>query len=199
MTERKPIALAPGVPALLPEHASLEDPVVDLRAACRAAVAGLGPRVQVVGGAGARIGHHLVREAGAVVWPHDLLPAERAVDLDAPTGDLDQPLWCGTDVLEEIGPPSGVLVVANGSAKRTEKAPGHFDDRAEAFDELLRELLVGPDPAALRAVDLDLAAELWADVEALPVLGSLLQPGAAVDVTYDDAPYGVQYWVISYR
>nr|WP_218910809.1 hypothetical protein [Nocardioides thalensis] len=181
----------------MPEHASLEDPVVDLRAACRAAVTGLGPRIQVVGGAGARVGHHLVRDAGAVVWPHDLVPAERAVDLDLPVDG--GPLWCGTDVLDEIGPPSGVLVVANGSAKRTEKAPGHFDERAEPFDELLRELLVGPDPAALRAVDLELAEELWADAEALPVLGSLLRPGTEVDVTYDGAPYGVQYWVISYR
>lgn len=192
-----PVVVVPGVPALLPEHASLEDPVVDLRAACRAAVAGLGPRVQVVGGAGARVGHHLVREAGAVVWPHDLVPAERAVDLEVTVDD--GLLWCGTDVLDEIGPPSGVLVVANGSAKRTEKAPGHFDERAEPFDELLRELLVGPDPAALRAVDLDLADELWADVAALPVLGGLLEPGAQVDVTYDEAPFGVQYWVISYR
>ncbi len=25
-------------------------------------------------------------------------------------------------------------MVGNGSAKRTEKAPGHFDERAEAFD-----------------------------------------------------------------
>lgn len=193
-----PVVVVPGVPALLPHHASLDDPVVDLRAACRAAVAGLGPRVRVVGSAlGARVGAHLVRAAGAQVWPDDLLPAERSVE--GAEVDLAQPLWCGISLADEIPGATGVLVVANGSAKRTEKAPGHLDERAEAFDELLRELLVGPDAAALAAIDTDLAEELWADVEALPALAALLGPGAEVDVTYDDAPFGVQYWVISYR
>lgn len=191
-----PVALVPGAPALLPEYASIEDPVADLRAACAEAVRGLGPRVQVVGAAGARVGRSLVRGAGARVWPHDLLPAERAVE---PAADLVEPLWCGADVLAEIGAPSGVLVVANGSAKRTERAPGHFDERAEAFDELLRELLVGPDPAGLEAVDRVLAGDLWADVEALPVLAAALEPGVRVEVAYDEAPFGVQYWVIAYR
>lgn len=195
---RVPVAVVPGVPALLPEHASLEDPVVDLRAACLAAVAGLGPRVRVVGSPlGMRVGAHLVRTAGGQVWPDDLLPAERSVEGAAV--DLTQPLWCGVSLADELPGATGVLVVANGSAKRTEKAPGHLDDRAEPFDELLRELLVGPDPAALAAVDAELADELWADVTALPALAALLGPGTEVDVTYDDAPYGVQYWVISYR
>ncbi|GAA3828537.1 hypothetical protein [Nocardioides panacisoli] len=158
------IALVPGVLALLPEYASIEDPVPDLRAACLDAVAALGPRVRVLGtGSGERVGRHLVETAGAEV-------------VDA--GE------------------SGVLVVANGSAKRTEKAPGHLDERAEAFDETLRELLVGPDPAGLAAIDAELGAELWADVGGLVALGDLLAPGQAVDVTYDAAPFGVQYWVI---
>ena len=193
-----PVALVPGVPALLPEHDSLEDPVAELRAACRAAVAGLGPRVRVVGSAGTRVGHHLVREAGAAVWPHDLVPAERSVDLDQDAGDLAGPLWCGTDVLEEIGPPSGVLVIANGSARRTEQAPGHLDERAEPFDETLRTALLAPDPSALREVDQSLAEELWADAAALPRLAEVVEAGVQVEVRYDAAPYGVQYWVISY-
>lgn len=161
------VVLVPGVPALLPEHASLLDPVTDLRAACAAAVAELGPRVRVVAsGAGERVARHLVSSAGACV-----------VDQD----------------------PTGVLVVGNGSAKRTEKAPGHFDDRAEAFDETLRELLVGPDPAGLAAIDTGLAAELWADVDGLVALGGLLLAGQRADVRYDDAPYGVQYWVIRWE
>lgn len=192
-----PVAVVPGVPALLPERASLEDPVADLRAACLPAVAGLGPRVRVVGSPlGTRVGAHLVRTAGSQVWPDDLLPAERSVEGAAV--DLTRPLWCGISLADELPGATGVLVVVNGSAKRTEKAPGHFDERAEPFDELLRELLVGPDPAALAAVDTALAEELWADVDALPALAALLAPGAEVDVTYDDAPYGVQYWVISY-
>ena len=159
-----PVALVPGVLALLPEHASLLDPVPDLRTACAAVVAELGPRVQVVAaGAGERVARHLVAQAGATVVTDD---------------------------------PTGVLVVGNGSAMRTEKAPGHFDERAEAYDETLRELLVGPDPAGLAGIDTELGAELWADVDCLVALGGLLTPEHRADVRYDAAPYGVQYWVI---
>lgn len=42
------VVLVPGCLALLPEYASLEDPVADLRAACRAAVEWLGPEVRVM-------------------------------------------------------------------------------------------------------------------------------------------------------
>lgn len=195
----RPIALVPGVPALLPGNASLEDPVADLRAACREAVARMGGRVQVLAGSepGRRVGRHLVRAAGAALWPDDLLPAERSVDADESPEDLVGPLWCGMSVLEEIGPPTGVVVVANGSAKRTEKAPGHLDQRAEAFDAGLGRALVVADAEALRSVDSALAGELWADVGALPALADLLGEASA-DVLFDAAPFGVQYWVIAY-
>ncbi|GAA4088811.1 hypothetical protein ACFFOS_10685 [Nocardioides kongjuensis] len=149
------IALVPGVPALLPSYASLEDPVADLRAACLAAVAALGPRVRVVasGSSGERVAEALVAAVGGEV-----------------VADGE----------------SGLLVVGNGSAKRTEKAPGHFDERAEAFDASLRVSFDGIDPA--------LAADLWADTDCLPGLPSL----AEAEVTYDDAPYGVQYWVATW-
>lgn len=92
--------------------------------------------------------------------------------------------------------PTGVLVVGNGSAKRTPKAPGHFDDRAEVFDDDLRRALLEPRPAALRALDEQLAEEMWADVAAVRALGDLLTPAVRAEVLYDDAPFGVQYWVI---
>lgn len=146
------IALVPGVPALLPSYASLEDPVADLRAACRAAVGALGPRVRVraSGPSGARVAAALVAAADA-----------RVVD----AGE------------------TGLLVVGNGSAMRTERAPGHFDPRAEGFDAALRRSFVDIDPA--------LAAELWADTACL----AGLPPLGEAEVAYDDAPFGVQYWV----
>lgn len=157
----------PGVPALQPSYASLEDPVAALRAACREAVAGLGPRVRVVASSDAagRVARHLLAEAGATV---------------ADDGE-------------------GVLVVGNGSAKRTAQAPGHLDERAAVFDDDLRRALLEPLPAALRAVDTDLAAQMWADVGALPVLADLLTAGATAEVLYDDAPFGVQYWVVRWE
>lgn len=161
------IALVPGVPALLPRYASVDDPVADLRAACLRAVRELGPRVVVVpDGPGWKVGAQLVASAGAQV-----VPAAVA---------------------------TGVLVVGNGTATRTEKAPGHFDERAEAFDGALRAALVAPDPAALGAIDLGLAADLWADPAGLTRLERLLSPGRVARVHYDDAPFGVQYWVISW-
>lgn len=42
------VVLVPGTLALLPEYASLVDPVADLRAACLAAVSWLGPEVEVL-------------------------------------------------------------------------------------------------------------------------------------------------------
>jgi len=92
----------------------------------------------------------------------------------------------------------GLLVVANGSAKRTEKAPGHFDERAEAFDAALGTALRSGDLDALHGIDRALADELWADVGALVRLDDL---GSVTDVQvdYDDAPYGVQYWVVRWQ
>lgn len=159
------VALVPGVPALLPSYASIDDPVAELRVACHAAVTDLGPRVRVLASSptGERVARHLLDAAHA----------------DASVADA-----------------TGVLVVGNGSAKRTVKAPGHFDERAEAFDDDLRRALVEPAPAALSGVDEALAEELWADVGAIRALGELLTNAHTADVRYDDAPYGVQYWVI---
>jgi hypothetical protein len=99
--------------------------------------------------------------------------------------------------VDEGGP--GEVVVGNGTAKRTERAPGHLDARAEAFDAELRAALTSPDPAALAAVDTDLAAELWASVESFGRLATLLDGAALVAVDYDEAPYGVQYWVMRWE
>jgi hypothetical protein len=150
------VALVPGVLALLPEYAGIDDPVAELRAACLSAAAWLGRDVRVLASAqGDRVAAYL---------------------LEATDHDHDQPSY---------------LVVGNGSAMRTEKAPGHFDERAEDFDTALGESLRAGRPA----VDVALARELWADVDAIVELGDLDRLGSA-QVDYDDAPYGVQYWVM---
>ena len=88
-----------------------------------------------------------------------------------------------------------MLVVGNGSARRTEKAPGHLDDRALGFDEALGAALRAGD---LSGVDLSPAPALWAAVDGLAELGSLLGGVPAV-VDYDDDPYGVKYWVMRWE
>lgn len=145
----------PGVLALLPSYSSIEDPVADLRSACLEAVGRLGPRVRVV--ASDATGGSGARVGAALV---------AAV---------------GAQVVEDDA--TGVLVVGNGSATRTEKAPGHLDERAAAFDDALRASFASADPV--------LADELWADAHCL----TGLPPLAEADVLYDAAPFGVQYWV----
>ncbi len=158
----------PGVPALLPEYTGLEDPVADLREACVAAVAWLDGLVMVLADEqGTRVAQALMSSAGVTALPLTLATAN-----------------------------TSYLVVANGSACRTEKAPGHFDERAAAFDRALGEALVGSDRAALAGLDQELARELWASTEAIPQLAELLTPEAEVTVDFEGDPYGVQYWVI---
>ena len=157
------VALVPGCLALLPEYASLHDPVAELRAACLAAVAWLGEDVRIVAGAqGARVATSLLAEVGA-----------SAVGSGA----------------------AAHLIVGNGSARRSEKAPGHLDPRAAAFDEALAASLAKPDVESLSALDLGLADELWADVGPIVDSADLLRTAATVAVDYDDDPYGVRYWV----
>jgi hypothetical protein len=90
-----------------------------------------------------------------------------------------------------------LLVMANGSARRTEKAPGHLDERSFGFDEALGAALRAGDAAALAAVDAGLGEELLAaGLPALHLLGTLLGDVAAdVDVRFDGDPFCVQYWV----
>lgn len=180
--------------ALLPPF-SRHDPVADLRKACVAALTGLlagHTRVSVlappVGPAnrargielplGHRVARHLLAEAGAEGVP-DLLETSEAA-------------------LHRLGSTDGVvLVMADGSARRHEKAPGHLHPGALRFDEAVESALETGDAAALRRLDADLAAELWC--EGLPCLHALgeLARGRTVSasLSYADAPYGVAWWV----
>lgn len=164
------VVLVPGVLALLPEYAGLVDPVAELRAACLEAVSWLGADVKVIADAqGARVAQALLAAAAA----------------DRPPGPSDQPTG------------ASYLVVANGSARRGEKAPGHLDERAFAFDEAIEKALRTPDPVALGETDADLGEELLAGhLAGLQALGELLTPQHRVVVDYADDPFGVRYWVM---
>jgi|EndMetStandDraft_3_1072993.scaffolds.fasta_scaffold385821_2 hypothetical protein len=177
------VALVPGVLALLPEYAGIEDPVAELRAACLAAVSWLGGEVTVLGDPqGRRVAESLLEVA---------LVSTRSLALAA------QPP--GVEVSRRLPaqppqpPQPAYLVVGNGSAKRSEKAPGHFDERAEAFDAALGESLRAGAPE----VDRDLARDLWAAVDGISEFPRLSAISPA-EVTYDDTPYGVQYWVMTW-
>lgn len=87
-----------------------------------------------------------------------------------------------------------LLVLGGGSARRTLKAPGYLDERAEEFDRRAAGALAAgtapdPDPA--------LAAELLADGRAPwdVLAGAAAGRPARARMHYDDAPYGVGYLV----
>ncbi|MEU5645819.1 class III extradiol dioxygenase subunit B-like domain-containing protein [Streptomyces milbemycinicus] len=90
-----------------------------------------------------------------------------------------------------------LLVMGDGSACRSLKAPGYLDERAAGFDADVARALGAADVGALAALDEELAAELKVAGRApLQVLAGAGE-GAALkgELRYEAAPYGVGYFV----
>lgn len=101
--------------------------------------------------------------------------------------------------LADAAPRVALLVMADGSARRSRRAPGYLDVRAEPFDaEVGRAIRTGDLPALL-ALDDALASELMATGRpAWQVLaGAAAGRLPSCVVRYDDAPFGVGYLVAS--
>lgn len=94
-----------------------------------------------------------------------------------------------------------MLVMGDGSARRSAKGPGFLDERAQLFDAAVVAALRHGDVAALADLDPDLAADLLvAGRAAWQVLAGAAEGRSwQGDVTYDDAPYGVTYLTASWR
>lgn len=90
-----------------------------------------------------------------------------------------------------------LLVMGDGSACRTLKAPGYLDERAAAFDEGVASALGTADTRALLELDAELAYELKAAGRApwQVLAGAAEGAGLAGRLLYEDAPYGVGYFV----
>jgi hypothetical protein len=74
-------------------------------------------------------------------------------------------------------PLTALLVMGDGSARRSTAAPGYLDDRAEPFDTSVEQALRDGDLAALAALDPDLARDvLAAGRPAWQVLAAALTP-----------------------
>lgn len=97
----------------------------------------------------------------------------------------------------------GLLVIADGAATHGDDAPGRRDDRAGPFDDAIGEALAAGDPKALglACVDRDLASRLMAVIEPLRMLARLTgdDPPTAAELLYRDHPFGVGYFVASWR
>ncbi|MGW0808518.1 hypothetical protein [Nonomuraea sp. NPDC002799] len=95
---------------------------------------------------------------------------------------------------------SGLLVIADGSARRGEKAPGYVDPRAAVLDAEIATALGTANLPRLRALD-------PGTCDALLVAGRpawQVMAGACDDTRwhprtlYEDDPFGVAYWVITW-
>ncbi|MEU9609183.1 class III extradiol dioxygenase subunit B-like domain-containing protein [Streptomyces sp. NPDC048057] len=93
-----------------------------------------------------------------------------------------------------------LLAMGDASACRSLKAPGYLDERAADHDAAVARALAEADPAGLRALDASLAYELKAAGRpAWQVLaGAAEGAGLTGQMLYDDAPYGVGYFVASW-
>jgi hypothetical protein len=184
------VLVLPSPPALLSPR-SAEDPVAELRKACAVAVSTMpGHRVLVlaapVGEANARRG--VTEPLGHRVAAHllDGVPFEAQLALPDTAA-----------ALRELADPTTLVVMADGSARRGEKAPGHLHPDAVAFDERIEAALRSGDAETLAALDPEVGEELWCEgVPGLRVLGELARDRDVVPyVSYAGAPYGVAWWV----
>ncbi len=133
-----------------------------------------------------QIAHHLLHLAA--------LPAELA-EMAPRSGETGPAKWqerpSGTTV--------GLLVLGDGTACRSEAAPGHIDERAFPFDDLIADALEAGDGDALATLDQDLAEQLMVTGRhTFADLGTTL-PAAQAELRYRDDPYGVSYFVALWR
>ncbi|MFI9274797.1 hypothetical protein ACIGXM_29405 [Kitasatospora sp. NPDC052896] len=137
------------------------------------------------------VGAWLLDRAGATLPTHAC-----AVPADAP---VDRMLGLGAG-LAGLADRVALLVLGDGTACRTVKAPGYLDERAEAFDATAAAALGGADTETLAGLDPVLAAELLAEGRApwQVLAGAARGAGLAGRLRYAEAPYGVGYFVASW-
>jgi len=191
------VLVLPAPPALLSPR-STDDPVAELRAACQAALAQVGEPVVVLAaptsgenfarGITEPLGHRIARQ---LMGERPFMP------------ELALP-WTAASLVERDGLPGGgslpattLVVMADGSARRGEKAPGHLHPDAVRFDDAIDRALRDGDAETLATLDLEQAGELWCEgAPGFRLVGEVARGRrVAAQVSYADAPYGVAWWV----
>lgn len=202
-------ALCPPAPALVPViGVGAEAELGEVRAHCDAAVkrlvAASSGRIGVVAGTGSKVRDE--RSGGTL----------RGYGVDVRAGgerfELGPEHTLGAWLLDRAGHAGpraylgaaadlsacdAVLMLADGTIRRTPRAPGAFDPRAAAFDAEIADLLASGGAPGLTRLDGQRAEALGC--AGLPVLAALgaaaAQASVRAELLYDDAPLGVGYWV----
>ena len=220
-------AVCPHPPVLFPEVSQGAAPdLAVLRDACDRAVAGLGtcePDLFYVVGRGAEEHRH-GRDAGGDLRDFGVDvrggPEPAVLGLAATTGRWlaersglspdgylevsqgtapERALELGAE-LASAGNRVALLVMGDGSARRTEHSPGYADERAIPYDDALAEALGKADTAHLAGLDPESARELM--VAGRPAWQVLAGAAGETPLTGDllayEAPYGVGYFVAAW-
>jgi len=214
------VAFVPATPLLSPAVSVTDVGVAAVQTAARGVVADLvaaGAGVVVVGEAPEQRDYtgtwdwsgFGIRSRGT---PGDALPRALSVGAwllddagwDGPRRFVGVPAATTPDDCAALGrglDASALLVVADGSARRSLKAPGHLDERAEPFDAAIAAALAGADLPALGALDLGLAAQLLATGRAAwqVAAGACVDRGWEPELLLAEAPYGVAWFVARWR
>ncbi|UXY22358.1 class III extradiol dioxygenase subunit B-like domain-containing protein [Streptomyces cynarae] len=95
---------------------------------------------------------------------------------------------------------TALLIMGDGSACRSVKAPGYLDERAADFDAEVARALGAADVTALRSLDPALAHALRARGRApwQVLAGAAEGVRLSGNLLYDEAPYGVGYMVAAW-
>lgn len=161
------VVIVPGAPLLLPEYQGRVAAAPGLLESCVAAV-----REAVASAHHVVVVHATDRDprstklpVGLRVADHLLAATQEAFDVThvavAWDASVEECVALGRGLAAERD--TTLLVVADGSARRTEKAPGHFDERAAAVDDaIVSAIHASADGGLSRLLDLD--PELCADV-----------------------------------
>jgi hypothetical protein len=216
-------AVCPSPPLLARELSGREPVLPELRDACAEAAGRLArtqPHVIIVVGSAAATaewdpGDRLDLSAFAPALEAGGKPG-LPLSLGLGAQLLDQAQYSGARILQAIGEDepaaschrlgaelassdarAAMLVMGDGSARRTPAAPGAFDERAAAWGAGVARAGRDGGGEALAAVDPALARELMATGRpAWQVLaGAMPAPRPVTEVLYADAPFGVAYLV----
>ncbi|SDX76422.1 hypothetical protein SAMN05661080_01119 [Modestobacter sp. DSM 44400] len=105
------------------------------------------------------------------------------------------------DALADLPARTGVLAMGDGSARRSEKAPGHLDPDAAPFDDAVAAALAAGNAAALAELDpVEGERLLAAGVPVWRGVGTALRGRPVVGhLRYAAAPFGVGYLVAEWR
>jgi hypothetical protein len=119
-----------------------------------------------------------------------------------PGASIEQCRCRGEHLAEQLrreGAPAALLVLGDGAATHSQRAPGYLDSRAHDLDASVAAAFAAADPGALLELDPQLAGELLvAGREAWQVAAAAalcLAPQWRGELLYSAAPYGVAYHV----